>query len=99
MPIQHTVVFALVHEAGSAAEADFLDTGRTTLTSIPGVTEFQVNRQVSPKSDLGWQFTRVFADRAAYDAKAAELAAMFRESFATKFADAGEEIAGAGPVG
>ncbi len=68
MSIQHTVVFALTHEAGSAAETDFLDTGRETLTSIPGVTEFQVNSQVGPKSDLAWQFTMVFADQAAYDA-------------------------------
>ena len=68
MSIQHTVVFTLVHEPGSAAEAEFLDTGRATLTSIPGVTEFAINRQVSPTSDLAWQFTMVFADQAAYDA-------------------------------
>ena len=68
MSIQHTVVFTLVHEAGSAAEAEFLDTGWATLTTIPGVTEFQVNRQVSPKSELTWQFTMVFADQDAYDA-------------------------------
>lgn len=68
MSIQHTVVFRLVHEAGSTAEAEFLDTGRATLTAIPGVTEFAINQQVSPKSDLLWQFTMVFADQAAYDA-------------------------------
>lgn len=65
--IQHTVVFRLTHEAGSAAEADFLDTATTTLTGIPGVTDFVVNRQVSTKSDLDWQFSMVFADQAAYD--------------------------------
>jgi len=68
MTIQHTVVFRLVHEPGSAAEQEFLDTGRTTLTGIPGVQDFVVNRQVSPKSDLTWQFSMVFADQAAYDA-------------------------------
>lgn len=68
MSIQHTVVFRLVHGGGSAAEADFLDTGRATLTAIPGVTAFAINRQVSPKSDLAWQFTMVFADQDAYDA-------------------------------
>lgn len=68
MSIQHTVVFRLVHEPGSTAEAEFLDSGRATLTAIPGVTDFAVNRQVSPKSDLTWQFSMVFADRAAYDA-------------------------------
>ena len=68
MSIQHTVVFRLVHEAGSPAEADFLATGRATLTAIPGVAEFAVNAQVSPKSDLDWQFTMVFADQDSYDA-------------------------------
>ncbi|NQX11553.1 Dabb family protein [Microbacteriaceae bacterium VKM Ac-2855] len=68
MSIQHTVAFRLVHPAGSAGEAEFLDTAREKLTSIPGVTEFAINQQVSPKSDLAWQFTMVFADQAAYDA-------------------------------
>ena len=68
MSIQHTVVFRLVHAPGSPEEAEFLDTARSTLTSIPGVTEFAVRRQVSPKSDLRHWFTMVFADQAAYDA-------------------------------
>ncbi len=68
MSIQHTVVFRLVHAAGSAEEAEFLDTGRTTLTAIPGVTDFHVSRQVSAESDLAWQFSMVFADQSAYDA-------------------------------
>lgn len=68
MTIQHTVVFSLVHEAGSAEEADFLATGRETLTSIPGVDQFTVNRQVSAKSPLAFQFSMAFADQAAYDA-------------------------------
>lgn len=68
MSIQHTVVFRLVHEHGSEAERDFLETGRTTLTAIPGVADFTVNEQVSPKSDMDWQFSMVFADQGAYDA-------------------------------
>lgn len=68
MTIQHTVVFRLVHPSGSEGEAEFLAAGRQTLTSIPGVTEFAINEQVSAKSDLAWQFTMVFADQAAYDA-------------------------------
>ena len=67
MSIKHTVVFRLIHEAGSAAESEFLVVGRETLTAIPGVTEFTVNRQVSPQSDLAWQFSMVFADQGAYD--------------------------------
>ena len=68
MSIQHTVVFQLAHDAGSPAETEFLSTARTTLTAIPGVTEFTINRQVNPTSDLAWQFSMVFADNAAYDA-------------------------------
>jgi len=67
MPIQHTVVFRLSHAPGSSAEHDFLETARATLTAVPGVTEFVINRQVSPKSDLDWQFSMIFADEAAYD--------------------------------
>ena len=68
MPIQHTVVFRLVHAPGSAAEQEFLDAGRDTLTAVPGVSDFVVNAQVSAKSDLRWQFSMTFADQAAYDA-------------------------------
>lgn len=68
MAVQHTVVFHLVHPPGSPAETSFLDTARTTLTTIPGVTEFVINRQISPKSDLAWQFSMVFTDQSAYDA-------------------------------
>lgn len=68
MAIQHTVVFTLRHAAGSAEERDFLETGRRELTSIPGVEQFTVNRQVSPKSDAAWQFSMVFADQDVYDA-------------------------------
>ena len=68
MSIQHTVVFRLVHERGSDAEREFLETGRATLTSIPGVGEFTVNEQVSLTSDMAWQFSMVFADQDAYEA-------------------------------
>jgi hypothetical protein len=67
MTIQHTVVFRLAHESGSTQEAEFLDTAQATLTGIPGVSGFVINRQVSTKSDLDWQFSMVFADQAAYD--------------------------------
>jgi hypothetical protein len=67
-PIQHTVVFRLVHPAGSADEAGFLDTATRVLTGIPGVEDFTIDRQVSAKSDLVWRFSMRFADQAAYDA-------------------------------
>lgn len=66
MPIQHTVVFRLAHHEGSEQERGFLVDARAVLTSIPGVTEFTVKRQVSPKSDLVYQFSTVFADEVAY---------------------------------
>jgi hypothetical protein len=68
MPIQHTVVFRLVHPDASSEEQDFLRSARAALTSIPGVNEFTVKRQVSPKSDLAFQFSMVFDDQTAYDA-------------------------------
>ncbi|HEX5336590.1 MAG TPA: Dabb family protein, partial [Propionicimonas sp.] len=58
----------LAHQSGSTQEAEFLGAAQRTLTGIPGVTQFVVNRQVSVKSDLDWQFSMVFADQAAYDA-------------------------------
>src|SRR6187200_1036015 len=66
MPIQHTVVFRLIHPEGSSESAAFLAHARAALTSIPGVEEFVVNRQVSPKSELTHQFSMVFADEATY---------------------------------
>ena len=68
MPIQHTVVFRLIHPEGSAEEREFLATGHAVLTSIPGVADFTIRRQVSAKSDLTHQFSMVFADQDAYDA-------------------------------
>lgn len=68
MPIEHTVVFRLIHAPGSAEERAFLEAGREALTAIPGVTRFAVRRQISPKSDLTHQFTMVFADQTGYDA-------------------------------
>lgn len=68
MPIQHTVVFRLVHEPGSDAETAFLDNAETTLTGIPGVHGFAIHRQIGTKNDLAWQFTMDFDDQDAYDA-------------------------------
>lgn len=68
MSIQHTVVFRLIHPDGSAEEREFLATGQAALTSIPGVADFTIRRQVGAKSDLTHQFSMVFADQGAYDA-------------------------------
>ncbi|MFD4959192.1 Dabb family protein [Microbacterium sp. NPDC058389] len=68
MSIAHTVVFRLVHAPGSPEEDAFLDDAWQALTSIPGVEDFRISRQVSAKSDLVFQLAMVFADQAAYDA-------------------------------
>ncbi len=68
MSIQHTVVFRLAHEPASEEERRFLEDARSALTSIPGVQEFAIHRQVSAKSELTHRFSMVFADQAAYDA-------------------------------
>ena len=67
MTIQHTVAFSLIHPAGSAEEANFLEAARA-LAAIPGVERFEQWRQVSPKSDFSFNFTMFFADQASYDA-------------------------------
>ncbi len=63
--IRHTVVFRLKHEAGSAAEADFLSAAKG-LADIPGVEAFEQLRQVSPKNDFTFSFSMEFTDQAAY---------------------------------
>jgi hypothetical protein len=68
VPILHTVVFRLHHEPGSEGEQAFLAAARDTLPAIEGVDEFVVRRQVSPKSEMAFQFSMRFADQAAYDA-------------------------------
>jgi hypothetical protein len=58
----------LLGGAGSAEETAFLATARDRLARIPGVEGFAISRQVSPKSDLTFQFAMSFADQATYDA-------------------------------
>lgn len=66
--IRHTVSFVLVHPPGSAEETAFLTQGRAVLSAIPGVEDFVVSAQVSPKSPHRFQFAMSFADEAAYRA-------------------------------
>ena len=65
--IRHTVVFTLSHPEGSAAEADFLAAARA-LAAIPGVEEFQVLRETSPKNAYRYGISMEFAGPAAYAA-------------------------------
>jgi len=47
--MEHTVTFRLKHPEGSEAEVDFLSAA-AKLASLPGVKDFQIRRQVSPKN-------------------------------------------------
>jgi Stress responsive A/B Barrel Domain len=64
--IRHTVVFALSHPEGSAAEQDFL-TAADVLPKIPGVMKFEKLRQTSAKNDFAFGFSMEFENQAAYD--------------------------------
>ncbi|AXC10872.1 hypothetical protein ACPOL_1526 [Acidisarcina polymorpha] len=64
--IRHTVQFKLKHERGSQLEQDFLATAQH-LASIPGVTEFLIERQVNAKSPYTFGISMEFADQTAYD--------------------------------
>jgi len=64
--IRHTVVFTLVHPAGSAAEDEFLEAA-DRLATIPGVEAFQLLAEVSPKNDYRFGISMEFADQAAYE--------------------------------
>jgi Stress responsive A/B Barrel Domain len=64
--IRHTVVFTLVHPAGSEQERDFLETAER-LAVIPGVEAFELLAEVSPKNGYRFGISMEFADRAAYE--------------------------------
>lgn len=65
--IRHAALFRLNHAAGSAEERSFLE-ALAGLRAIPGVGDFQVSRETSPKNDYAFAVSMVFADQAAYDA-------------------------------
>jgi hypothetical protein len=66
--IRHTVVFRLRHDAGTAAEADFLRSAREQLTPIPGVERFEVLRQTGSQSEYRFSLSMEFADSTVYSA-------------------------------
>jgi hypothetical protein len=65
--IRHTVAFTLSHDEGSPDEADFLATA-ARLAAIPGVEEFEILRETSPKNEYRFGISMEFADAAAYAA-------------------------------
>ena len=65
--IRHAALFRLHHAPGSAAEADFLK-ANAALANIPGVQDFALWRETSPKNDYAFVVSMTFANQAAYDA-------------------------------
>jgi hypothetical protein len=64
--IRHTVVFTLSHPEGSPDEANFL-AAAARLSAIPGVEEFEILREVSPKNSYRYGISMEFADGDAYE--------------------------------
>ncbi len=64
--IRHTVAFTLVHPDGSEEEHDFLEAAGQ-LAAIPGVDDFELLAEVSPKNGYRFGISMEFADRSAYD--------------------------------
>ena len=61
--IRHTVAFRL---KDSADEGDFL-AAAARLAAIPGVEEFEILRETSPKNDYSFGISMEFAGREAYE--------------------------------
>jgi Stress responsive A/B Barrel Domain len=61
--IRHTVAFRL---KDGVDERDFLGTA-ARLAALPGVEEFEILRETSPKNDYAFGISMEFADQAAYD--------------------------------
>jgi hypothetical protein len=64
--IRHTVAFTLVHAEGSDAERDFLDAAER-LAAVPGVEDFELLSEVSPKNGYRFGISMEFAGRPAYE--------------------------------
>jgi hypothetical protein len=63
--IRHTVVFTLSHPEGSPAEAEFL-AAAAELAALPGVEQFEILRETSPKNDYRYGISMEFAGPSAY---------------------------------
>ena len=64
--IQHSVIFDLKYEKGSAEAQKFISDGKKILTAIPGVQNFQAFAQISSKNDYSYGFSMVFGNNEAY---------------------------------
>lgn len=66
--IIHSVIFTLKHDLNSEQAHTFLSDGKTLLSSIPSVKNFQVFKQTSVKNNYQYGFSMEFASQADYDA-------------------------------
>lgn len=65
--IRHAALFRLKHAPGSPEEADFLRSN-ASLAGIPGVQDFMLWRETSPKNGFTFAVSMTFASQADYDA-------------------------------
>lgn len=63
--IRHAALFKLKHAKGSAGERSFLSALRA-LRDIPGVRDFAISRETSPKNPFDYAVSMTFADAASY---------------------------------
>lgn len=66
--IKHMVIFDLKHAKGSQEARSFLEDGKSILSAIPSVQNFQAYDQVSPKNDFTYGFSMIFKDQDGYEA-------------------------------
>jgi hypothetical protein len=66
MMIQHSVIFKLKHASGTAEETAFFDAAKQ-LAHLPGVLNFQVFKQTSPKNQFDYGLSMEFENQADYD--------------------------------
>jgi heme-degrading monooxygenase HmoA len=64
--IRHAALFRLKHPKGSTQETSFLQ-ALESLKSIPGVQNFEIARETSPKNQFHYAVSMRFADQKAYD--------------------------------
>ncbi len=69
--ITHSVFFKLHHAENSPEEAAFLEDSFQILSTIPGVEQFEVLKETSPKNPYRFGFAMKFKDQQTYHAYSA----------------------------
>jgi heme-degrading monooxygenase HmoA len=63
--IRHAAIFKLKHPKGSAEENSFLDALKK-LKNIPGVENFEIAKEISPKNDFDYAVSMTFSSEVHY---------------------------------